>query len=285
MRIELFKLNLPRGFDLAHRITEINALPLARRNRLKSGDNMRMEYHELHGNLWYCDFIRLRMNHGPSRAGVNSAAEGFDLGDDEGFGEETGFLWDASNGWCVVQYNHYGVRPTAIAEYFGDWDHQNPVGLELQPKIDNTVQAKVRSKTHISKVTVVVAPKLMGNDDFDIGGGLGAATKALKRESDADRIEITISAKQTRSIDVNGSLLQRWARRLAGTDDGSEAAVTTARITARTENERGSEVLDLLNATVTTDADLTPGPDRRYPRPERWNALAVAHIGWRDLMR
>ena len=285
MRIDLLKLNPPRGFDLARQIVAISLLPLDRRNRMKAEDNIRLEYHEQHGHLWYCDFIRLRMNHGPSRAGVGTAVQGFDLGEDEGFGEETAFLWDSRTNWCVVQYNHYGVRPQTIADYLGDWDHENPVALELQPKIDNTIQAKVQTKTHISKVTVVVAPKLMGDEDFDIGGGLGTATKALKRESDADRIEITISAKRTRSIDLNGPILRRWALRLADKISGREAAVSTARITARAEDDRSAEVLDLLRATVTDEADLTAGADRRYPREARWGALAAAHLRWADLMR
>src|SRR5712671_1150043 len=117
MRIELYKLKKPAAFDFGTRLDAIVRTPLEDRNRARNANFIRLETHEQRGGLWLCDFVKIRMDHGPSKAGLTQPAKGFELKNDEGFGEETAFLWDSTNDWCVIQYNHFGVRPSAIAEY------------------------------------------------------------------------------------------------------------------------------------------------------------------------
>lgn len=221
------------------------------------------------------------MNHGPSKAGLSQPAKGFDLGADEGFGEETGFLWDSTNDWCVVQYNHHGVRPGAITEYLGLYVHEDPITLELMPKLDEKIHAKLRAKKLVTKVSLSVAPQALSDDDFDLGGGLGAATKALKR-SDAERIEITVSAPARRGLDFNLVDFAGWLKRLGATS--GDSPVTAARATARESAKDEPEVLDLLKHRIITEAEMTPGIDKRYPVKDRWDALHRAHSSWKHLM-
>jgi len=282
MRIELYKLNKdPRAFDVGARLQSVFAAPLEARNRKRGADFIRLETHEQRGNLWLCDFVRLRMDHGPSKAGLSQPAQGFDLDTDQGFGEETAFLWDSSNDWCVVQYNHHGVRPTAIAEYLSLFIHTDPVALELMPKLDDKIHAKLRAKKLVTKVTLSVAPKELSDDDFDLGGGLGTAAKALKR-SDAEHIEITISAPARRGLDFSLTEFAGWLKRLGGASEDSP--VSAARATARETPADAPEVLDLLKHRITTEAEMTPGVDKRYPIKDRWDAVHRAHTSWKHLM-
>jgi hypothetical protein len=283
MRIELYKLvKTPASFDIAACLHGVFTASLQARNRARETDLIRLETLEQRDSLWFCDFVRLRMHHGPAKAGVAAPVEGFDLGRDDGFGEETAFLWDSSNDWCVVQYNHYGVRPNTIAEYLSEFVHDASVHIELAPKIDERIHAKIKAKKIVTKLVLSVAPKELSDTDFDLGAGLGTATKALK-QSDADRVEITIATRKQEGLNFNLTSLEQWIRRIGGKREDSP--VGTARATAHEEFGGSSEVLDLLHARVTSDAILKPGVDKRYPRADRWNAIQHAHTKWRHLMK
>jgi hypothetical protein len=284
MRIELFKLaKQPPDFDLKSRLEAIVKTPLKERNRLRKNDYIRLEAHAQRGHLWFCDFVKIRTHHGPARAGLSRPAKGFDLLDDEGFGEETCFLWDSTNDWCVIQYNHYGVRPAAIAEYLGLFVHNQPVLLELLPKLDDKIHAKINAKKLVTKVSLSVAPKQLSNHDYDLGAGLGEATKAL-RKSEADRVEITITAaKRSGGLHFKLLDLMNWVNKLGGGHEGSP--VTTARATAMEDEKAEAEVLDLLHHRITTEVDLTPGKDKRYSQKDRWDANHQAHTAWKHLMK
>lgn len=284
MRIELYKLTKDEpGFDLGTLLDEIAAKRLKTRNRQRDTDFVRLEARQQKDNLWFCDFVRLRMHHGPGRAGTDTAAEGFDLKKDEGFGEETGFLWDSANDWCVAQYNHYGVRPGTIAEYLGLFRHDHPVQLDLLPKLDDKIHAKINAKKVVTKLVLSVAPKELSDNDYDLGSGLGQATKDLK-QSDAERIEIIISTRKKGGLDLSLPGLTDWIKKVGG---GSEdSPVHAARATAHEEFKAGSsEVLDLLHARITKEEALKPGADKRYSRQDRWDALHRAHTTWKHLMK
>ncbi len=106
MKIELYKLDKPQGVDLKSRISRIHAQNINARCRTRTGGLMRLEALEKRGALWLMDFVKIRLHHGPSKAGENCPAQGFELEQSEGFGEETAMLWNSSNDWCVLQYNH-----------------------------------------------------------------------------------------------------------------------------------------------------------------------------------
>lgn len=281
MRIELYKLRRePTNFDVLGRLDVILKTPLKDRNRARNADFIRLETHEQRGNLWLCDFVKIRMDHGPSKAGLSVAAKGFDLRTDEGFGEETAFLWDSTNDWCVVQYNHYGVRPTAIAEYLSLFVHENPALLELLPKLDDKIQAKINAKKLVTKFVLSVAPKEISGNDYDLGAGLGDAAKALKK-SDADHVEIIITAaKRHGGLDLKLPDFMNWLKKLGPAGD-DHSPVTVARATAAETQDDEPETLDLLHHRITADSQIQAGRDKRYPRKERWDAIHQAHTAWK----
>jgi hypothetical protein len=281
MRIDLYKFTHPLTFDLAARLQEIEALELSRRNRDIGADFVRLEAMEIDGSLCLTDFVKVRTQHGPAKAAPSSPVCGFGLTDDEGFGEETALLWDSSNDWCVIQYNHYSLRAATIADYLARFDRDHPAELEFQPKIDEQVHAKLRTKKIVTKVLLTVAPKKIDDKEFEMGASLGEAVKLLKT-SDGDQIEIVISTRRRKKgLEFDLGAFEKWVTQLGREKDG----IHSARITAKERAIDRSEVLDLLHHHVTTEADLQPGPDKRYPRTDRWKALRAAHRAWRDLMR
>jgi hypothetical protein len=290
MRIELYKIikDEPQ-FDLGKRIELINRASLKKRNRKHNLELIRLEAFEKRGPLWLCDFVKIRTHHGPGKVGVEEPVKGFGLSADQGFGEETAFLWNSKNDYCVIQYNHYGVRPKAIAEYLGLFVHDNPAGLEFAPKLDDKIHAKIRKTKWVTKFTLAIAPKELSNADFDLGAGLGSAAKSLMH-SDADRIEITVTAKKGRSLDLNLTAAANWVDRLIGrtgarSGDTEGSPVRAAKATTKGSPLEASEVLDLLHHRISLEDDLSPGVDKRIPLPARWDAVHRACDLWKPLMK
>lgn len=283
MRIDLFKLNIPEDFNLAARLRAIYCNELVDRNRDRGGQTLRLETIEQRRGFWLCDFVKVRLDHGPGRAGRGEPIKGFDLAEDEGFGEETALLWDPKTNYCLIQYNHYGPRESAIAEYIALWDHQSPVDFEFIPKLDDSIHAKLRSKKIVRKFSLSVAPKRLSNNDYKNNISLGQGIKALGTV-DADTITITVSVtgKRSKSLGLSLMNISDWIQNVGG---GSEdSPVLAARAAAKGAEKETSEVLDLLHHRMTTDKALASGPDRRYPQGERWNALERAYTDWKNII-
>ena len=280
MRIDLFKLYryLPPNFDLEQRIQFILGKVLQDRVRSKGvGDYIRLEAAEKRDGKWLLDFILMRTKHGPAKVGMNEPATGFPLDSDEGFGEETAFLWDPSNDWCVVQYNHHGVRSRAITDYLGNFDSMNHATLELVPKLDPEVHAKIRNKRLITKFTVNVVPQVMTDFDYNLGSSMNDAINSIK-PTDAERLEISISASKKKGLQVSlEPIFEMFQKHQAGPIKGAHAVV-------RSNMDDEPESIDLLSNRILREEEITAGSDKRYPLEDRWNALLRAHNGWRNLM-
>lgn len=190
------------------------------------------------------------MEHGPSKAGVGAPAVGFDLEADEGFGEETAFLWDARTDWCVVQYNHHGMRVSTISEYLAHYNQDIFQHLVLSPKIDDDIQAKLRRKKIVSKVRLSVAPKTLGNEDFDAGATLGSSIKSLT-STEAEKVKIIISTRKRSGLDLG---LEAFAERIGRLASGGKGGpLNAALVSAKEKGNEKAEVLDLLRHRVTTE--------------------------------
>jgi hypothetical protein len=285
MRIFLYKVvSQPHEFDFAGALRHIHSREVDERNRSRNLDHIRLEALREERGLMFADFLKIRMHHGPAKAGLDSPVEGFDLESDEGFGEETAIVYDPSTKHVVVQYNHHGPWPVAISEYIGLFVHTNPANIEFAPKLDAAVHAKIRGATIVKKLILGIAPKKLTDDDYEQATSLGAGIRHISQRTDAEKIEIVISASRSRSsgLDINLPILSRWINRFRGA--GKDSPVLTARATATNSEENPAEVLDLLLHRLTAEATLQPGPDKRYSRNDRWNALERAFNSWRPLI-
>jgi hypothetical protein len=281
MRIELWKITrgIPHNFDIGGRIKHILGKPISERARSKGvSDYIRMEEAEHRSGKWLLDFTLTRTQSGPAKVSIDQPATGFQLAPDEGFGEETAFLWDPSNDWCVIQYNHHGARPKSMVEYLGNFDPSNHAELGLIPKLDQQVHSKIMSKKLVTKFTVSVAAQEASDYDYGFGESVNNGISRMKSSTGAERIEFTISASKKRGLDVDlAAFFSRFTRRDTGPINGAHAVI---RSTADDE----PECIDLLTNRIVKTEDIRSGQDKRYPREARWNALLRAHDGWRNLM-
>jgi hypothetical protein len=283
MRIDLVKINMPEDFDLAGRLTQIHCLPHEGRNRERDRQIMRLEVLEKRGHFWLCDFVKVRMDHGPGKAALDKAITGFNLKEKEGFGEETALLWDTKTNYCVIQYNHHGPRDTSIAEYIAFWERDSLVDFSFAPKLDDSIHAKLRKKKIVRKFTLSCAPKKLSNADYETNTSLSASIASLG-QTDADLIHITVSVSGSKDRSLNFSLpaISDWIQRVGGSS--KDSPVKAARATAKGNETEASEVLDLLHHRITTEKAVSPGKDKRYSLNDRWALLQQAYYEWKSII-
>ena len=96
-------------------------MSLAERDMAVNGKDMLLETANVAGprdEMRELDFTQRRVQNGPGHSRRGQLTADFDLGEDAGFGEQTAAIL-SSDHYMAVQYNHYGVRPSAIATYLG----------------------------------------------------------------------------------------------------------------------------------------------------------------------
>lgn len=224
-------------------------------------------------DFWLLDFTRLRVTHGPGRTSRNEQVSGFDLNDDEFFGEEAAALYLPQTNHIIVQYNHYGVRPSHIQSYLGEYLGNEANAFEFEVMLDDDAEAIFNAQTLIRRFEIGVDLSKLTAQQRARGDSLSDAAANAAAMHGA-RMRISISVGQSRHGYLSGAkeLLRKFL-------DGNEA-VTTAIVSGRETAESETEVVDLIHHKLTHVDDITPGPDRRLPREDRFGLLLGALTKW-----
>lgn len=259
-------------------------LPVAKRE-IKVGETpLRLETAKLDAKLWLLDFAGARYDHGPGKVARDTAITDFDLGEDEGFGEETAALYDPQAKRLYVQYNHYGPRAQTIAKYLSLVAPTLNTAVSLHAKLDTTAEIRLAKAKAIRRITAKVA-SVVATDKFKDAGVSVRRAAELARSIGGETVTITISASR-------GGRLSAGARTLLGTlqklvpkpDDQAPSPIETLKAVTIPSNEAPADEIDLLMPRLSTEVgNLVPGPGLRYTQQSRWDALRSAHTQWRTL--
>lgn len=283
MRVDLCKIKWSDDFNLVRRIDHICEKDIRYRNRQHGEDQMRLEAVKKEGSLLYLDFVRIRMAQGPAKTPLKAPSTGFALQPDEGFGEETAVLWDTTNDWCIMQYNHHSLRPNSIADYLADYNGVGNSVVRFLPKIDPQVLAKLRSKKIVSNFCIEVAPAEISDSDFDEGMSLISAAKSFQdKGADVVTIELSTRHGRGRSLNIDLEEVRAWITSILAKSKRDAVLSASAKI-KRLPDER-AEPIDLLANQISTKIQVSPGEDRRLPRDTRWRELFVLHELWARYM-
>lgn len=297
MNVHLFKVvPIEPALALEVLLARINGDVLAARVRDIHNSNIRLENirpprtENNASSFWLLDFTKLRFEHGPGKVGMATAIEGFVLNADEGFGEETSALFDPVSNYILVQYNHHGVRSTAIQEYFNLYDHHaNGIqGYNLRVKLDESAELRLAQKEFITKLHFKVDAAQITAAQRNANVGLGRALE-LNDSYGGQNIEIVISAGRNdhlRFADAN-RLIDRL-KRLVGIQEEEFAPRIVSKFEVTGKNhilDRGDAINMLAPKLELTIDQLVLGPDRRYTVESRFGGLLRAHRGFRDAMR
>lgn len=234
--------------------------------------------------LWLMDFVRIRTSHGPGKVGRDSEVEGFEFEEEEGFGEETAALYDPTTGYILIQYNHFGVRAGAIADYFSAYDGTENNLYTFKPKYDEDVERRLLNHGITRKISFCLDVTRMSEQDRQRGRPLSEAID-YGRQNGADKIKVEISVQGERNRSLAQGALDGLAalRSILGQNPD---AVTKLEVSGKENQDSVTEVLDLIAHRLSVEFnDLVLGADLRYPRDERWRALTRAKNGWRQVLR
>lgn len=279
MKIFAYKFhNDTPAISLSDRIQQILTVPIKERNRKQDTQYVRLEHAEQVNGYWLCDFIKIRMDHGPAKGGLKKEVEGFPLDAEEGFSEETAILFDPTLNAVVAQYNHYGPRISAITDYLSIFDHEQPARFMFLPVYADDINRILRRKNIFSKVELSIAPQFMTQRDYDAGVGLKEAM-SVSKATGAEKVTLVLSVHgRKRGLHQVKDLLH-WVYQKATSQDAD--AISACRITARDGDDAASERLDLVAQRLSAEVSVKSGADRRYPRAERLNALRRTRDVWR----
>lgn len=286
MKVHAYKVEFTDGSQPLEEVLQQieNEQSLRERIRLINQVELRAESITQQDGLWLMDFVRIRTSHGPGKVGRDSEVEGFEFEEEEGFGEETAALYDPTTGYMLIQYNHFGVRAGAIADYFSAYDGTENNLYTFKPKYDEDVERRLLNHGITRKISFCLDVTRMSEQDRQRGRPLSEAID-YGRQNGADKIKVEISVQGER----NRSLAQ-------GALDGLTAlrsilrqnpdAVTKLEVSGKENQDSVTEVLDLIAHRLSVEFnDLVLGADLRYPRDERWRALTRAKNGWRQVLR
>lgn len=280
--------------DMKTLLVALDKTKLIDRNRNINGHENRIESIEFGAHdgadCAMVNFVKLRMDHGPGRAGRGERTKGFDLSKNEAFAEETAVLFDFSYNHLLSEYNHHGARVTALQDYLNriipDLSHRH----EILPRLDEDVMRKLSKLKTISKFEVKIAPKKLTPADkrsaLSVMGALDAA-----EIFDAPSITITLGglpgnpAKLSEKImGVIGKFVKIVEKEDSLSED-SERGIKTLKVAGRERPKDSPELLDLIKGRIFNEHDLTAGPDRRFSWDDRIEALKRDHFRWRKIIR
>ncbi len=228
---------------------------------------------------YYLEFVRLRDTHGPGMVSASTPVTGFALGPADYFGEETAGLFLPATGHLLLQFNHFGVKAQAIADYLTAYG-TTATGLsgsyEIKPVVDPNVRAKLAKQVQTRRFEVGIDLTKMSAADRQNGLALGEVAK-IADSFNGTRVHISISVgheKQRR--------LKKVVSALKAAFNFDSEALTSAIVAGRATADGEIEVLDLLEQKLTHMETIQAGLDRRLPQSDRWKALARARSAWQN---
>lgn len=291
MNVNIYKVLETAGAPpLDHLLEQVEGLDLGSRLRRVGDFDMRLEHiarpHSA-GNtsdFWMMDFVKLRYEHGPGKAGRGTPIQGFDMDDDQGFGEETAALYDPATKYLVLQYNHNGVREGKIKEYFSQLVHdpENIAHYQFRVKLDESSEVKLAKKQYIAKVHFKI-------DSSKISAAYRQADVSLERalelsdQQDGQILELTISASRGKNLKQGAVTSLINALRGVRKDDISNdtGGLREFEIFGREDEHSRAEAINMLAPKMqVTIGELSLGSDRRYTLLSRWIGLQRARRGW-----
>lgn len=281
MKIHFYQTEITDSRDaLSDILDKIYLLSLEDRERDIKGKTVFLERNSKQGGLYEMDFTQRRIQNGPGYSRRGEETVDFDLEDDAGFGEQTAAIW-SPKGYLVVQYNHYGVRPSTIGVYLEQFLHKGNPGnkqpmLTLKPVIDDNVYAKFIKSQRKTKLSCTIDAGTITNEMAKANVALGAAL-GLRGTTSAGKVEISVSLGE----DKRGGPLQ-GIRNMVDSLIQSKS-VSSLNVAIKEDLDATTEVLDLLEhceVVLVPDSSLKMTDGLRYDYPSRIEALRKEFKGW-----
>ncbi|ENB4190707.1 hypothetical protein ABHO71_003694 [Stenotrophomonas maltophilia] len=289
MRIQKFRVarhsrSVPRLETL---LTQIDSDQLSARTRQINNVKFRLEDATLDSSTgwWLLNFVRNRTGHGPGKFHAGQSIQGFNFAAGESFAEDTAALYDPATRFMYIQYNHTGVRHSAMATYLSIYSGHEP-GYSIRPKLDLDAERRFQKQDVTRRVDLGFDLTKMSAADRIAGNSLTQVAE-IGGDYAADRlyITLTISAKDPRKTlssiknDVLGVLpLAGLFKATAYGGDEPEVTVTQSKSGKQKEKvaKADFEPIDLLEELIEKEVSIALDATYRMPLASRYDALKHA---------
>jgi hypothetical protein len=286
LKIHLFRVEPSEGSDpLEDLLKRMQKDSLAKRVKRCNLVDYRLENcnpPKSKGGIWELNFVRMRDGHGPGKVSKTEALSGFDLAENEYFGEDTAVLYDASTGYAIVQYNHWGVRVSGLEAYFSQYRDDVTNLYTLKPKLDLTAERRYQNQNITRRIEIGIDLTKMQNADLKARRSLTQMAE-IGNEIGADRLYMTLTIgsrdRRSRLKDSAKKLVDAVRAKL----DGEAIVKLTAYGAERPDQP--FEAVDLLEEKLEHLEEVQVGLDRRISFENRIKALRRAKSKWNALMK
>ena len=286
IKIHAFFVDFFGDSNLQQVVGELNSLNFAGRSRKINEVQIQLQGLEsLNGGLWVGDFVNLRSRGSPGIASDRDAIRPVDYAQNEFPGEETAVLFDPSTSHILVQYNHHGVKRSAIELYL-NFDLPANGGCTITPVTDLELINSLTDQTSVvKKLSLSIAPQsFVNNESAERGLGLQEVIDFGNRFHGVS-VRIEISAPK-RDGGLARSKVSELFRRIMNQSDGQEqlanGRVKSAKCIVE-EPDEGEKVLDLTGGRMRVSENVSMGDGRRLDRQSRYRALFRAYQQWREI--
>ena len=292
MKVHLFQVHTLEGESRLEDLLEaISIHPLDQRVRTIGHQDIRLEYiapprsRSNPSPYWLMDFTRMRFENGPGKISRDDPIEAFDLGDEDGFGEETAVLFDPVTQHMLIQYNHNGARAGKIEEYLCCYDGAIVGKYSLHVVLDRSATARLSQKAIINKLHFKVAPPRITASQRNNNVSLQRAVE-LADNLDGETVEVIISARNGRlNMGRVQSAIRSLTRMVPDGDDFDNGALRTFKVSGKNHvNDVSDEINMLLSKEEVTIDGLQLGQGLRFTQASRWDGLLRARRGWNSIL-
>lgn len=286
LKIHLFRVNAFEGAEpLQDLLARIDADPLEGRVRHCGGGDYRLEdikQPAAGSTIWELNFVRLRAGHGPGKVSRTEKLAGFDMGEGDYFGEDTAVLYDQNTRYAVVQYNHWGVRPNAIAQYLSGYREDVNNIYALNVKLDLDAERKYANQTIQRRMQIGIDLTKMQGADLNARRSLTQLAE-IGKDLGADRLYLTVTiASGEKDNGLKGEAKQMIASALHWLSD--KDALRSLKSYGSADKSKPYEEVDLLEEKLEHWEEVNVGVDRRITLRDRMSALKRAKAAWGALM-
>ena len=284
MKINLYEVKSPATASVADICRQLKGKSLEDRVLSINGYPMKMERCDESSSdpkVVFADFCK-HSHYGPGLSSKEKETTTFDMEEEQGFGDMVAMLATDDGKYAMVQFNHRGVRASAIAKYLSK--HSQSAEVVFTPLLKGDLLHKLSSAMSVSWMET----------KFDFSGVRsmpdefkGRATftdiyntmKSLDRDK-AARIEIKVSKQRGNYEGMSGEQAHKFMESAVAMSE--EGIVTSAKVLVTQEDD--SEILDLIRAKEEIVINLeVDDNERMIPFDRRRYALAQAYIHWKNL--
>lgn len=230
-------------------------------------------------DCWLIKFGKVRSDNYPAKTKLGQKGEDLVLDDDEFLSEETSAIFSKDGKKLIVQYNHFGVRASAIRQCLNSLINDQNDRVDLIPVLTADALATYQKK----KLTTSVVGCIEGINQADValanGAGLGEAlNKSLEASATTFKFEFAVDAR-IKSENIDRGFLTKivdFINQRGGENDKLIVKV-------KESEEDAVEAIDLLAHRKLTELDDLAIPrtaGRRYEYTHIYMLLAQCFRDW-----